>query len=582
MTRTRTASPTTALARYLPAVVIIVGIVVAGWVTTGADESGVPGRDDHTSQASLPLTFDEANARGATVDWGPTCDTTRGTVAVPLWYAPPCVEPWDGRGNGGATSPGVTAGEIVVAVYQQQPDLLEQTFLERSGSDEALGSELETIQQYVDFFQAHYQTYGRTVRLVPVKGSGAPDDDITARADAIRVATEIKAFASFGGPSQTTVYADELAARGVLCIGDCTIAAPESFLESRSPYIWPSLASPDQAAEHWAAFVGKELAGKRARFAGDANLRRKQRRFGVVRYDDEPGTFDQSFKRFTDLLTAHGVDLATQVPYQLDLESAQEGARASIAALREAGVTSVIIAGDPVFPTFLTREATAQGYFPEWVVMGYAFTDTAVFGRQYDQRQWRNAIGVTLLPTRQADDVDELATILVWQTGRGPIAKTFRLLVQAPLLFFTGVHLAGSDLTPDTFRAGLFRFPADRATSPPFLHLSWGHHGMWPSVDVTGGDDAAVVWWDPRATGPDEVGNDGTGLWRYARGGARYLPDQWPDGHVGLHVDATSVTILEQLPPDARPPDYPSPASAGPSPASAGPSPTSGSTSAQP
>ena len=69
----------------------------------------------------------------------------------------------------------------------------------------------------------------------------------------------------------------------------------------------------------------------------------------------------------------------------------------------------MILAGDPVFPTFLTKEATAQGYFPEWVVLGYAFTDTAVFGRQYDQKQWAHAFGVSLLPARTADDVDELA-----------------------------------------------------------------------------------------------------------------------------------------------------------------------------
>jgi hypothetical protein len=573
VTRTRRSTTASVAGRYAPALAVVLALVIAGLLTEGGGTERA--RDGgHVRRGALPLTFDQAAAAGRQVDWGPTCDTTRGTVAVPLWYAPPCVEPWSGGDNGGATSGGVARDEIVVAVYQAQPDLLEQTFLERSGSDEALGSELATIQQYVDFFQAHYQTYGRTVRLVPLKASGPPDDDVTAKADAIRVATEIKAFASFGGPSQTTAYADELAARGVLCVGDCTIAAPESFIESRAPYIWPTLASPDQAAEHWANFVGKELAGRRARYAGEASLRREQRRFGVVRYDDEPGTFDRSFRRFTDLLAARGVDLATQVPYQLDLDSAQESARASIAALREAHVTSVILAGDPVFPAFLTREATAQGWFPEWVVMGYAYTDTAVFGRQYDQRQWRHAIGVTLLPTRQADDVDELATILVWQSGTGPIAKTFRLVVQAPLLFFTGVHLAGPDLTPASFRAGLFRYPADRPTSSPFLHLSWGRHRIWPRVDLTAGDDAAVIWWDPRGTGPDEVGNDGTGLWRYARRGTRYLPDGWPDGHVGLHDDATSVTILDQLPPSARPPDYPSPASSGPSPASTQPSPS--------
>jgi hypothetical protein len=557
VTRTHRPSIGDVALRYLPAVAVLVVVVLVGITVGGGDDRG-PARPT-ARRADLPLTFDEARDRKVDVAWGPHCDTTRGTVAVPLWYAPPCVEPFSGE-NGGRTAPGVTSDEIVVAVYQQQPDLLEQTFLERSGSDESLDTELRTNQQYVDFFQSNYETYGRHVRLVPVRGSGPPDDDVAAKADAIRVATEIGAFASFGGPSQTTAYADELAARAVLCVGDCTIAAPESFLRSRSPYVWPTLASPDQAAEHWAEFVGKELAGKRARFAGDRSLRDETRRFGVVRYDDEPGTFDRSFARFADLLDQRGVDLATQVPYQLDLADAQEGARATIAALREAGVTSVVIAGDPVFPVFLTQEATAQGYFPEWVVMGYAYTDTAVFGREYDQRQWAHAFGVSLLPTRQADDIDELAQIVVWQSGQPPEASTFRVLVQAQLLFFTAIHLAGPELTPETFRAGLFRFPADRPTSSPFLHLSWGRHRIWPALDVTGGDDATVVFWDPDARGPDEVGNEGRGLWRYALDGRRYLPGDWPDGDVGLFDRGQSVTILRQLPPAARPPDYPSPA----------------------
>ncbi|MCJ7670910.1 MAG: hypothetical protein MUP67_02535 [Acidimicrobiia bacterium] len=558
MTRTRRPSLGAVVARYLPAVAVLLVVVLVAVLVGGGDDT----RETRpsTRPTTLPLTFDEAQAKGVDVSWGPHCDTTTGKVAVPLWYAPPCVDPSTGSDNGGSTARGVTRDEIVVAVYQQQPDLLEQTFLARSGSDESLDTELRTNQQYVDFFQSNYETYGRRVRLVPVRGSGPPDDDVSAKADAIKVATEVGAFASFGGPSQTTAYADELAARGVLCVGDCTTAAPESFLRSRSPYVWPTLGSPDQAAEHWSEFVGKELAGRKAKYAGDRALAKRTRRFGIVRYDDEPGTFDRSFARFTALLAQQGVKIATEVPYQLDLEAAQEGARSTIAALREANVTSVIIAGDPVFPKFLTDEATAQGYFPEWVVMGYAYTDTAVFGREYDQRQWAHAFGVSLLPTRQADDIDELGQIVVWQTGQPPEASTFRILVQAQLLFFTGVHLAGPDLTPETFRAGLFRFPAERPTSSPFLHLSWGHHRIWPGVDLTGGDDATVIFWDPDASGPDEVDNVGRGLWRYALRGKRYLPGEWPAGHVGLFDRARSVTILDQLPPAARPPDYPSPA----------------------
>jgi hypothetical protein len=63
------------------------------------------------------------------------------------------------------------------------------------------------------------------------------------------------------------------------------------------------------------------------------------------------------------------------------------------------------------------------------------------------------------------------------------------------------------------------------------------------------------------------VGNVGRGLWRYALGGARYLPAEWPDGDVGLDNRRESVAILEALPEADKPPDYPSPAA---SPSSSG------------
>jgi len=508
----------------------------------------------------LPLTFDEAQAQGKQVDWRPTCDTSTGKLAVPSGYAPPCVEPWSGGDNGGATAPGVTADTIRVALYQTQPDLLQQAFFEETGSDESLTKERDTTQAYVDYFSAHYQLYGRKVELIPVKASGAPDDDVAAKADAIKVATEVKAFASFGGPGQTSAYGEELAARGVLCVGDCLLAEPQRFLQQHSPYLWPMLASPEQASEHWAAFVGTQLARRKAVHAGSDDFKKQQRVFGVVHYDDDAGTFRRSVRHFEDLLDTYRVHAKVTVPYSLDISTAQEDARLVITKLKSAGVTSVLLAGDPVFPTFLTAEATKQGYSPEWVVLGYAFTDTAVFGRQYDQQQWAHAFGVSLLPARTADDVDELANLITWQTGKPPEAKTFRELVLAPLLFFTGVHLAGPDLTAKTFRAGLFRFPSEKTTTPTRLHLSWGRHGIWKTVDVTGGDDATVIWWDPNASGPDEVGREGKGLYRYADEGRRYLPGQWPKQPVGLYDDATSVTVLTSLPPEDAPPSYPSPA----------------------
>jgi hypothetical protein len=90
-------------------------------------------------------------------------------------------------------------------------------------------------------------------------------------------------------------------------------------------------------------------------------------------------------------------------------------------------------------------------------------------------------------------------------------------------------------------------------------YLSWGGPDIWPYVDYTGIDDATLVWWDPTATGPDEIRRDGSGMWRYADGGVRFLPGEWPTESRLFDPDS-SVTIFESPPPDEAPPDYPSPA----------------------
>jgi len=551
------------LRRYAPLVAVAAVIAVVVGVIAAVSGGGGGGTSRHAAPGpgGGPLTFDEAQARGVNVSWGPKCDTSTGRVAVPFSYAPPCVQPSNGGDNGGATAPGVTADTITVALYQTQPDPLQQAIFQSSGSDESLAAELRTVQAYIDFFQSHYETYGRKIRVVPIKASGSPDDDVSAKADAVRVATELHAFASFGGPSLTSAYADELARRGVLCLGECVLAETSDFLRTRAPYVWPSLPAPDQAAIAWAEFVDSQLSGRPAEHAGDPKLRRQPRRFGLVRFDDGTGVFDATAAQFKATLAQHHTRLTVDLKYPFDLSQAQAQSRTLIASLKSAGVTSVVLAADPIFPSFLTKEATAQGYFPEWVVLGYAYTDTAVFGRTYDQRQWAHAFGVSALPARTDRSVDQFATILQWQTGKPPEAKTYPVLVQAPLIFFTGLHLAGPRLTAATFRDGLFRYPADRPPVPTLLHTSWGTHAIWPATDFTWGDDFTAIWWDPNVSGPDEVGNDGKGLYRYALAGARYLPGHWPKD-VGLYDDGQSVTVLHSLTGDEKPPSYPSPASA--------------------
>ena len=44
-------------------------------------------------------------------------------------------------------------------------------------------------------------------------------------------------------------------------------------------------------------------------------------------------------------------------------------------------MTTIIFNGDPVAPRDFTKEATAQGYFPEWVIGASALVDTNAFAR---------------------------------------------------------------------------------------------------------------------------------------------------------------------------------------------------------
>ena len=64
------------------------------------------------------------------------------------------------------------------------------------------------------------------------------------------------------------------------------------------------------------------------------------------------------------------------------------------------------------------------------------------------------------------------------------------------------------------------------AISQPYL--TYGEKGYWPEADYLGVDDATAIWWDPDATGPDEIRKEGVGMYQFVDGGQRYLPGQWP------------------------------------------------------
>jgi hypothetical protein len=500
----------------------------------------------------------------------PACDPATGRLAVPTRFAPPCVP--SVASNGGATFPGVTATEVVVAVYLDGGDVAARALAAAAGNRDSSEEIAATYRSYADYFEHHYQTWGRRVRLEFVTPSGPDDDPGRARADAVKVATELGAFASWGGPARTSAYADELAAHRVLCI--CAVPENDAWYQARAPFVISPEATPGQRIALQSEYVARRLAGHAARNAGDPMLGAQTRTFGLV-YEDSPS---QAGLRGAETLERElhraGVELLDSVGFNLAGAGAAAGsaeARKVVSRMRLAGVTSVLYVGDGLFPVFMTQEATRQGFGPEWVLLGPAAdgsgtggaagatgADTAFAGRTYDGAQWSHAFGLSFSAARLAAGQDEAWRIHVWHTGQPPTARaTHSLIFQAPWIFFTGVHLGGPLVTPATIRDGLFRLPPagqGMVTSPS---VSFGHHGLWAADDYGAADDVTELWWDATATGPDEAGSQGVGMYRYVAGGRRYLPGQQPTGETAAFARDGSVTVYDEPPASDRSPDYP-------------------------
>ncbi|MEM8619824.1 MAG: ABC transporter substrate-binding protein [Actinomycetota bacterium] len=523
--------------------------------TTESPTTAAVGSGGEAAEIVYPLTFSQAEEQGIEVAWDERCDTETGQWAMPWFFAPECYAPFDGD-NGGDTASGVTGDTIKVVYYLGPDDDPVLNFINDAiANDDTNADDSATVQGMADVFNSFYELYGRTVELEVFEGSGISSDEVAARADAVRIAEEIQPFAVVGGPVLTNAFADELAANGIVCLG-CTPGQPQEWYAERDPYVWTTAIGSLQSREHVREFIANQLAGGNAEFAGDEDFQNQPRTFGHI-YLESSAESQANAEALIDGLAADGIEMAQVQSYVLDPASLQASAAQIIAQMKDAGVTSVILSADPVAPRDLTREATAQEYFPEWVIAAPTLVDTTAFARTYDQEQWANAFGVSHLWLRTPPEDRGFYRLYEWFNGSPPPADdTIEVLIPSLSTMFAALQQTGPELTPESFREGVFGLGSDRAITQPFL--SWGEGDIWEGLDYNGVDDATVIWWDPTSNGIDEIRKEGQGMYQYADGGARYLPGEWP-ALSSLFDAADSVPFLDIPPPDETPPDYPSP-----------------------
>ena len=479
---------------------------------TGA---GAPG----SAPARGPAATGPAGGSGPAVVAGADCSGgTRQDGNSP--YSPPCLD-WRATDNGGATIRGVTKDTITIAMRENpnqgrnnDSELAKKA--KEKGLTDTQEDKVRTRDALLEYFNTHYQLYGRKVKLVTYTGRGDMVKEFggggqeEANADALKVGQEIGAFADLSAISQP--YLDALVRQKVVAFGG--LHMPQSYYQARAPYAWGQLIDCTSLVENAIDLMAKRFKPNTpAARAGSTAMRQKPRRFGVLVPDDP--IYRQCLDEGRPRLKAAGIDIAKEIDYALDFSKMQQEAPNIAAQLKDAGVTTVVLITDPALPYFLTGAATQQDYWPEWVVTGTVLTDVDILGQFYDQDQWQFAYGQSFLSDIfQGKDSESYRAYKAVRQDEPAITRD--QYYYSFLMLFIGLQMAGPNLTPQTFQAGMFAYPART-----------GSFGRWSfsPTDYTASDDAREIYWDRNAL---SAFNNKPGRYVTLNGGRRFRGGTWP------------------------------------------------------
>ena len=445
--------------------------------------------------------------------------------------SPPCIASWDdAKGNGGATSPGVTATEVKVTLPVN-----------------TTSSTWPTLKPLVDFVNTRYQLYGRKIRIVPFASQQADgqfkgkfNDPAAQRADASQIAA-LKPFASFDfvDPLHYSMSLPEfrsvLTKHRIISLagGETTASGTEQDLERNAPYEWSYYPTLDTLARNVATMVCRQLAGHPAAHAGDAALHGKTRKFAIMLPTDTlmggpvPGT-----SALRAILRGCGLGDVPLVRY--DYAAGNSAAlTANLRQLAADGVTSIIylpLGGNQTNGPL--SSATQVNYHPEWVVMGAHKYLADNMMNNPDQTVGAFGVGTwnKMPPLQQEEWVLAYGAAGGDQGAVNSGALTDgRAFYDELLVLAAGIQMAGPRLTPESFAAGLHAttFPNPGAGAAPTYQGTVGF-GSRGAVML---DDLNAFWFTKEMTGAQVNNSTDNNTYRatcYVGLGRRFRLDTWP------------------------------------------------------
>ena len=437
----------------------------------------------------------------------------------------PCAPRFTGD-NGGATYRGVTREKLTIVLYQPKVNPVVNSVIQAAGAGEDPAAQRDALAAFASFFQKHYELAGRTVEWKTFSGDCTvdPPDNPCLQAEARTIVSTMKPFWVLW-PTGRPAFFRELSRLGVLNSGGLTYGG--SFSRGQRPYHWSAFMDGDRVATNVADYWCKKMNGKNAALAGDQALRTQKRKLGILVRQDPAN------KEGADLLSSlvSGGRCAgpkpTIITYSQDISQSQQQNASAVAALRQAGVTTVVSLGSVLEISLQAQGFTRNGYFPENLMSGAGLTDIDQAARIIPADQWDNAFGpgnlVNAQPREKMDDS------LAWRdAGRSGTPYTQAgILFQEMQQIVWQLQLTGPRLTPlDVERASL---------SMPVLG-GWDNSGRNPFVQryqfsdrgYSGPSDSREVYWSSTAR---SAADGQAGAYIALRGGQRYPVGSFPGGN---------------------------------------------------
>jgi hypothetical protein len=166
-----------------------------------------------------------------------------------------------------------------------------------------------------------------------------------------------------------------------------------------------------------------------------------------------------------------------------------------------------------------------EQYYPEFVIVGTALTDTDIVGQLWNQNEAKHAFGVSSLqapvPATQTIAYEAYKTV-----RQDEPAFSVDLIYYQMQMMAIGLQMAGPTLNPQTFEKGMFAYPPKLG---PAGYWVFGQH------DYTAANDVREIYWDPTAT---STYNGKKGAFKEPNPGVRWKQGEIPPGDPTIPVPA--------------------------------------------